>query len=128
MSKTHDLRTLITAQLGTLSGVAGIYHRMAPRDAAYPYIVFTLEQHALRDLSRDDIDLCVDVWDRSDNPTVAEGIADAAEALFNAANLPQTTILPTVFRDNRYPVEDDDKLLQHIQLHFTVQNYAIPTT
>lgn len=126
MSKTLDLRELITAQLRTVSG--GTYHQTAPHDAAYPYKVYTFERIGLTDLTRDDLDLCIDVWDRGADSKAADEIADRIEDLFNAANLPQTTILPTFFRDSRYPVEDEDKLLKHIRLHFTVQNYAIPTT
>ena len=47
------------------------------------------------------------------------------EALFNDANLPQPTILPTFFRESRYPVEEDEKDHQHIQLHFLVELYTL---
>lgn len=123
MSKTADLRKLIMTQLGTLSG--GTYYRIAPNEATYPYKVFTFERAGLSDLSRDDIDLCVDVWDRGLDAKRVDALADAVEGLFNVANLPQSTILPTIFRESRYPVEDEDKQLLHIQMHFTVQNYPI---
>ncbi len=122
VSKTEELRKLITAQLNTVPGKT--YHRYAPDTADYPYKTFELSRVNLQDLERDDIDLCVDVWDHAVDPKAVEQIADAIEALLNAANLPQTHILPTFFRDSRYPVSEDDKTIQHIQLHFTVQNYT----
>lgn len=123
MSKTADLRALIMAQLGTITG--GTYHKNATVDAAYPYKVFSLSRANLSDLSRDDIDLCIDIWDNSTDSKRTESIADDIEVLFNASNLPQTSILPTFFRDSRYPVDDPDKTIQHIQMHITVQMYEM---
>lgn len=122
MSKTADLRQLIQTQLNTTSGAT--YYRDAPADATYPYKTFELSRSDLGDLSRDDIDLCVDVWDHATDPKTVDAIADAIENLFNAVNLPQGTILPTFFRDSRYPVSEDDKTIQHVQLHILVQNYV----
>ena len=123
MSKTADLRRLITSQLNTVTGAT--YHRQAPDNARYPYKTFELSRANLGDLTRDDIDLCVDIWDHGDDMKAVEAIADSIEDLFNAANLPQEHILPTFFRDSRYPVTEDDKTIQHIQMHFIVQNYTI---
>lgn len=122
MSKTADLRQLIVEQLKTVPG--GVYHRLAPDDAAYPYKVFTLQRVALGDLSRDDYTLCVDIWDKSLDPKTAEQIADNLSDLFNAANLPRQRILPTFFREDCYPVEDADKDIIHYQTHFSVQLYT----
>lgn len=123
MSKTADLRKLIVAQLRTLTAPKGVYYRQAAPNAVYPYLTFSLDRVDESDLARDDVDLCVDVWDHAPDPGTIEGIADAVEALFNNSNLPQQGILPTFFRDTRYPVTEDDKTIQHIQLHFVVQNY-----
>ncbi len=122
MSKTAELRQLITAQLNTASGIT--YYRDAPDDAKYPYKTFELTAANLGDINRDDIDLCVDIWDHSTNCKAVEIIADEIENLFNAKNLPQPGILPTFFRDSRYQVTEDDKTIQHIQLHFLVHNYV----
>lgn len=120
MSKTKTLRKLITNQLQTVPG--GTYHRLAPDDAAFPYKVFTLDNSAFMD-ARDDIYLDVDIWDKSLDPKGAEDIADQVEALFNDVNLPAPPIYPTFFREARYPLDDPDKTLQHIQLRFLVQLY-----
>ena len=120
MSKTINLRKLITEKLQTVAG--GVYHRRAPKDAAYPYKVFTLSDVTFTD-ARDDIVMEIDVWDRAEDPKNAEEIADQIEDLFNDANLPAPPIYPTFFRDNRYTLDDPDKNLQHIQLRFIVQLY-----
>ena len=121
MSKTLALRKLINAKLETVQG--GTYHRKAPDDAEYPYKTFTLTSVSFIDV-RDDFDLSVDIWHRGDWKVVEE-IADETEKLFQNANLPEATILPTFFRENRYNLEDPDKTLQHIQLRFLVQLYEL---
>lgn len=119
MSKTVTLRRLVRTQLQTVAGET--YHKSAPADAVYPYKTFTLKSVSFAD-ARDDFDLCVDIWHRGDVKE-AEEIADQIERLLNNANLPQETIFPTFFRESRYTVEDPDKELTHIQLHFIVQLY-----
>lgn len=121
MSKTADLRKLVKELLDTTPG--GTYHRQAPKDAAFPYKTFTLRSVSFID-ERDDFDLCVDIWHRGDFKVIEE-LADQIEALFKNANLPQSTILPTFFREGRYNLEDPDKTLDHIQLRFSVQLYEL---
>lgn len=121
MSKTLSLRKLIRDKLHTVPG--GSYHRVAPKDAAFPYKTFTLSSVAFPNSLRDDFELEVDIWDRAKDWKGIEEIADQIEALFNDANLPQPPIYPTLFRENRYSLDDPDKNLQHIQLRFLVQLY-----
>ncbi len=121
MSKTADLRLLVKEQLQTTPGET--YHHEAPNDAAFPYKTFSLKSVTFTD-ARDDFDLCVDIWHRGDWKVVEE-IADQIEKLFQNTNLPQETILPTFFRENRYNLDDPDKTLKHIQLRFIVQLYEM---
>ena len=120
MSKTKLLRKLVQEKLKTVQGAT--HHLRAPADASYPYKSFRLSNVTFTD-ARDDLELEVDIWDRSLDPKTAEDMADQIEALFNDANLPEPPIYPTFFRDARYTLEDPDKNLQHIQLRFLVQLY-----
>ena len=121
MGKTLALRKLINEKLQTVSGET--YHKTASKDVAYPYKTYELSSVVFPDSSRDDYELEVDIWDRSQDPKNAEEIADKIEDLLNDANLPEPPIYPTFFRDNRYTLDDPDKNLQHIQLRFIVQLY-----
>lgn len=121
MSKTTALRGLISEQLQTVQGAT--YHKTAIPNATYPYKTYLLESINYLDSTRDDYDLVIDIWDRSPDQKAVEEIADQIEALFNVANLPRPPIYPTFFRDGRNNLEDPDKTLQHIQLHFIVQLY-----
>ena len=120
MGKTKVLRKLVNEKLQTVPGET--YHRRASKDATYPYKTFTLADTQFTD-ARDDMELEVDIWDRSPDPKAAEDIADLIEAMFHDANLPAPPIYPTFFRDARYTLDDPDKTLQHIQLRFLVQLY-----
>ena len=108
-------------QLRTVQGET--YHRHAPKDATYPYKTFHLSSVAFPNSPRDDFELEVDIWDRSQDPKVVEEIADQIERLLDHANLPQDPIYPTFFRENRHTLDDPDKTLQHILLRFSVQLY-----
>ena len=126
MSKTAALREVVAARLNTVPGKT--YHKHAASSAAYPHKVYTLETVAFTDSARDDFDLLVDIWDRAPDQKRIEELADQVERLFNDANLPAPPIYPTFFRDTRHNVDDPDKELQHIQLHFMVQLYETPET
>lgn len=126
MSKTASLRKVVKAQLDTIRG--GTYYRRTDTDKAYPYKTFTLSRVNLGDSARDDFNLTVDVWDLSPDSKTVDEIADNIEDLFNVNNLPQADILPTFFRDSRYPVDDPEKDIQHVQLNFLVQLYTLPNS
>lgn len=117
--KTKALRKLITETMQTAPG--GTYHRTAPKDATYPYKVFRLSSVAFSIFDRDDVELEIELWNRSQDPKILEDIADQIEDLFHDKILPAPPIYPAFFRENRYDLEDPDKTLQHIQLRFTVQ-------
>lgn len=119
MSKTKALRKLINEKMQTVPGET--YHRRAPKDASYPYKVFTLTSVAFPNLDRDDLELEVDLWNRGQDPKPLEDIADDIEAMFNGAIYPVPPIYPAFFRENRYDLDDPDKDLQHLQLRFLVQ-------
>ena len=121
MSKTAALRKLVRGKLQTVTGES--YHRSAPKDAVYPYKTYELSSVAFPNSLRDDVELTVDIWGRSNDWKPVEEIADRIERLFNDANLPEPPLYPTFFRENRYNLEDPDKTLQHIQLRFLVQLY-----
>ena len=121
MSKTAALRKLIREQLQTVAGET--HYKRATPTTAYPYKTYLLESINFPDGTRDDFDLVIDIWDRSPDQKTVEEIADQIERLFNVANIPSPPIYPTFFRDGRNNLDDPDKNLQHIQLHFIVQLY-----
>lgn len=119
--KTNDLRKLIQGLLMTVC--ANTSYENARDDNMYPHIVWDMQKVDLNDLSRDDYILDVDIWDKGYSAEAIENMADQIEAMFNVANLPQNTILPTFFRSGRVNVSDPDKNIKHGLLTFNIQNY-----
>ena len=126
MSKTKDLRKVIQTYLLTVCD--NVFYETAPDDQMYPHIVWNLTRVDLGDIHRDDYILDVDLWDRDTDAKDIDDTADAIEAMFNANNDPQETILPTFFRIDRKNVMDEDKRIKHRIISFQIQNYVRETT
>ena len=121
MSKTNDLRLLIQSKLKSVC--EDVYYENAKDDAMYPHCVFSFGNILNDDLHRSDLTVEIDVWDKSMSAGVIEDLCDDIEAMFNASNLPQETILPTFFLMNRVAVPDEDKKIRHRLIKVLVQNY-----
>ena len=119
MSKTLELRKLITSKLNTVAGVT--CYKTAPTSVTFPYKVFSFENIDLGDINRDDITLDVDIYAKDE--AQVDTIADSIEPLFNAVNSPTDTILPTFYRLSRKPLPDEDVTIHRVQLRFQIQNY-----
>ncbi len=122
MSKTHSLRKIIQSNIDT---IVKSYYRHADKDSLFPHAVYDFENIDLGDINRDDLILIIDIWDKGNDTSRAEEIADRIEVLFNAANLPDEEVLPTFYRISRKPIDDEDKTMIHRQLKFQIQNYDI---
>lgn len=127
MSKTNELRKAVidrfTPEWKSAHGVKGVSYEIIPDDVMYPHIVFSFDNVNQTDLSRDDVRMIIDVWDKSKAAANVENIADAVEVLFDAVNDPQTEVLPTYYIESRRTVLDEDKTIRHKQITITIQNY-----
>ena len=122
MSKTNFLRAVIQSNLDT---IIESYYRTSDEQKGYPYAVYDFENIDLGDINRDDLILVIDLWGRNKDTSKIEEKADQIEELFNAANMPDEYILPTFYRIDRKPIDDEDKRLIHRRLRFQVQNYSL---
>lgn len=120
MGKTATLRGIVANLLR--QQVGSVYHRTASKASDYPYATYEVG-YSFPDSNLVNSELTVDLWDRSGDWKRIEGVADEIENTFNCANLPTGKIFPTFFRESRIPIEDPDKSLQHIQIHFSVHLY-----
>ena len=122
MSKTNALRKIIYKNMNS---IVKTYFRKADKENIYPHAVYDFENIDLGDISRDDLILIIDIWDKGNDTSKIEEIADQIEEMFNAANLPNEEVLPTFYRIGRKPIDDVDKTLMRRQLKFQIQNYYI---
>lgn len=122
MSKTNALKEVIHAKIHP---IITCYYRRADKEASYPYAVYSFENIDLGDIYRDDLILIVDIWGNGLDTAPIEEITDRIEVMFNAANLPGEEVLPTFYRIQRIPIDDEDEMIIHRQLKFQIQNYEI---
>lgn len=128
MSRTNDLRKLVKSILSEKSfiekyGIKKVYFELADDSSIYPHIVFAFDYVNTGDLFRHDLSLIIDIYTKGYSAFTVEDICDDLEDMFNAENLPQDTILPTFFLENRRPVPEEDKSIKHRQIEILVQNY-----
>ncbi len=122
MNKTNALRKLIQ---GMINSIVQCYYRIADEDHETEYAVYDFDTINLDDINRDDLILIIDIWGKGTDTSSIEDLTDQIEKMFNAANLPDDTILPTFYRISRQPVDDPDKTIIHRRLKFQIQNYYI---
>ncbi len=119
--RTNDLIELIKTKLSTVA--SNVYYEVADEDALYPHVVFSFQQINLGDISRQDYELDVDVWDKGEETETVENLCDSIEHLLHGANLPQKNILPTFYLIDRRILFDEDKEIRHRVVRFQIQNY-----
>ena len=130
MARTNNLRKLVKEMLSDAAftekhGVKGVYFETGDDKAMYPHIIFSFERIGTGDLWRHDVSLIIDIYTKGTSATKVEDMADDIEDMFNAENLPQTTILPTFYLERRTAVVDEDKTIRHRQIEIVVQNYEL---
>ena len=123
MSKTQDLKKIITTELNKVLGQT--YYKVAPDNAVFPYKVYFFDRIDLGNFYRYDLILTVNVWDKSTVTSRVDEICDEIEKLFDNRNIPTATVLPTFFKISRSAIDDEDKSLQRVLLKFQIQSYTI---
>lgn len=119
--RTNELKKYIQSSLKTVCDNAS--YKRAVNDKLYPHIVFTFKDINTGDLTRHDISVDIDVWDKDNGTVDIDEMCDSIEDMFNFKNHPQDKILPTFYLESRNDVTDDDKTIEHRLIRIVVQNY-----
>lgn len=119
--KTNDLRKAVCQKLKEVCD--NVYYELADDNAMYPHIVYGFYDINNSDLSRNDIMIEIDVWDKSYSAVNVENMCDSIESIFNGLNSPKEHILPTFFIESRKSIPDDDKSIRHRLIRIVAQNY-----
>lgn len=120
VSKTLELRKIIKVELEKV--IQRVCYESATDDTEFPYVIYTLNS-SLKNYSRDDVTLTVDVWDRNTSTKVVEQLADDIEQLLHSKTLSNDIVYPTIYLEVRNSIIDEDKTLKRRQLRFSIQNY-----
>lgn len=128
MSKLNELRAMLIEQINHLKtrfGIKEISYQLAQDESLFPHVVIDFD--GIRTLSDDrnrrDIKLIVDCYDRGNSAVLVNNLADAIEDLLDQKNLPQNSTLPTIYFESSRFLPDEDKMIRHVQIVFTIQNY-----
>lgn len=123
MSKTNELVKLIK-QLLIKYGLV-VFYDEADEEVPYPYIVFSLTNYDSLTYPRDDIELLIDIWDKSESSYRVEEVSDQIEKDFKILNKPTNKILPTFYSVYNKRIADEDKEIRRRQVKITIQCYEV---
>lgn len=105
-----------------LKELTGAYYEEAPKEAVYPYAVFSLRRIGEED-GAEAYYLEVNVWDSSPYYSGAEEMMDALEEKLHRRSFSTEDMLIRTFRGNRQNVPDPDKTLKRVREQFEMKVY-----
>jgi hypothetical protein len=103
-----DLRTALKAKLTSLC--AGVYFESAPKDATYPYLVYSLPNGLDDGESMELVVVDIDGWDSPalGDTTALETLMTAVNAGLNKTTITSGNITATLYLVTKLSLVDDD--------------------
>jgi hypothetical protein len=121
MSKILQLRQAIT--LALLSAHPRVYFEDAPRDAVFPYVVYSLV-NSIDDGSMENFMMDVDGWDNRTDTTQLETIMHAVDQALHRKTIMITSDTSlTMYRENRLVLNDEDERIKRRKYKYQVRTH-----
>ena len=105
-----------------LESLIGAFYEEAPKEAAYPYKVFSTKRLSESD-GRQQYNLEINVWDQHHYYSRAESIMDELEQKLHRCNHLTDKFLIRIFKGQRENVPDPDKTIKRVRAQFEMQVY-----
>lgn len=105
-----------------LEQLIGAYPEEAPKDATYPYKVFSTKRLSETD-EKQIYSLEINVWDQHRYYSRAESIMDELEHKLHRCNHLTEKYLIRIFKGQRQNVVDPDKEIKRVREQFEMQVY-----
>lgn len=118
MSKTIEARKLIASALAGKNA----YYGQADENAAYPYVVWTLETVSRTDFS----DLCeveMNVVDYGRDTSTVETLCDDIEKIFDHEVFSNSNVYFNAYKENMAPVMVEDRNIIRRRMTFSLNLY-----
>lgn len=100
-----------------------VFNDRSRRDSIYPYIVMDSSNISTQLYPRTDVNLELNVWDKSQNYVKVNEIADIIQSALNRNSKVADNITATFYLNIRKNVDDEDKELKRVYMLFDVEIY-----
>lgn len=100
-----------------------VFNDRSRKDSIYPYIVIDSSNISTQLYPRVDVDLALNIWDKSQNYIKVNKIADIIQSALNRNSKVADSITATFYLNTRKNVDDEDKELKRVYMLFDVEIY-----
>lgn len=102
-----------------------VFNDRSRKDSIYPYIVMDSSNISTQLYPRVDVDLTLNIWDKSQNYIKVNEIADIIQSALNRNSKVADNITATFYLNIRKNVDDEDKELKRVYMLFDVEIYQV---
>lgn len=118
----NEIEIFLKKMLNSLIDVK-VFNDRSRKDSIYPYIVMDSSNINTQLYPRVDVDLTLNIWDKSQNYIKVNEIADIIQSALNRNSKVADNITATFYLNIRKNVDDEDKELKRVYMLFDVEIY-----
>lgn len=100
------------------------YNDRAPTNSKYPYLIIDSSSVSINEYPRIDISLELNVWDRSQNYSSVNRVADEIQLFFDRKSFVNDQYVFTFYIDSRDNLDDEDKTLKRCLIKYDLEIYS----
>lgn len=119
-----EIEIFLKKMLNSLTDVK-VFNDRSRKDSIYPYIVIDSSNISTQLYPRVDVDLTLNIWDKSQNYIKVNEIADIIQSALNRNSKVADNITATFYLNIRKNVDDEDKELKRVYMLFDVEIYQV---
>lgn len=118
----NEIEIFLKKILNSLTDVK-VFNDRSRKDSVYPYVVIDSSNISTQLYPRVDVDLVLNIWDKSQNYIKVNEIADIIQSALNRNSKVADNITATFYLNTRKNADDEDKELKRVYMLFDVEIY-----